>query len=163
MPFKRLILALAASLIVACSQAPEESPADLVNQIASEFVHEYFTQFPEEVYEVGYGGAPMNRFGDHSETATAAWDARVDDWLSSLNAVDVTALTSAANKVTYVFTREQLQTLVDRRVCRNDLWNISPTWTSWQFMFASTLAIQPVIRQTRNRRLSKESSTQHDF
>jgi uncharacterized protein (DUF885 family) len=143
-PFKRLTPALAAFLIVACSQAPEESPADLVNQIASEFVHEYFTQFPEEVYEVGYGGAPMNRFGDHSETATAAWDARVDSWLSSLNAVDVTALTSTADKVTYVFTREQLQTLVNRRVCQNDLWNISPTWTGWQFMFASTLAIQPV-------------------
>jgi uncharacterized protein (DUF885 family) len=24
------------------------------------------------------------------------------------------------------------------------LWNISPTWTGWQFMFAATLAIQPV-------------------
>jgi len=143
-PIKRLIPALAASLIVACSQAPRESTADLVNQIASDFVHEYFTQFPEEVYEVGYGGAPMNRFGDHSETATAAWDARVDDWLSSLNAVDVVALTATADKVTYVFTREQLQTLVDRRVCQNDLWNISPTWTGWQFMFASTLAIQPI-------------------
>jgi uncharacterized protein (DUF885 family) len=141
---KRLIPALAALLITACSQAPDESPADLVNEIASEFVHEYFTQFPEEVYEVGYGGAPMNRFGDHSEAATAAWDARVDDWLASLNAVDVTALTSTADTVTYVFTREQLQSLVDRRVCQNDLWNISPTWTGWQFMFASTLAIQPV-------------------
>jgi uncharacterized protein (DUF885 family) len=141
---KRLIPALAALLIAACSQTPDESPADLVNKIASDFVHEYFTQFPEEVYEVGYGGAPMNRFGDHSETATAAWDARVDGWLSSLNAVDVSALTSAADAVTYVFTREQLQSLVDRRVCQNDLWNISPTWTGWQFMFASTLAIQPV-------------------
>jgi len=147
---KHLIPAVAASLIVACSQAPQESAADLVNQIASDFVHEYFAQFPEEVYEVGYGGAPTNRFGDHSETATATWDARVDGWLSSLNAVDVTALTSTADKVTYVFTREQLQTLVDRRVCQNDLWNISPTWTGWQFMFASTLAIQPI--DTANQR-----------
>jgi len=147
---KHLIPAFAASLIVACSQAPQESAADLVNQIASDFVHEYFAQFPEEVYEVGYGGAPTNRFGDHSETATATWDARVDGWLSSLNAVDVTALTSTADKVTYVFTREQLQTLVDRRVCQNDLWNISPTWTGWQFMFASTLAIQPI--DTANQR-----------
>jgi uncharacterized protein (DUF885 family) len=141
---KRLIPALAALLLAACSQAPDESPADLVNEIASEFVHEYFTQFPEQVYEVGYGGAPMNRFGDHSEVATAAWDARVDGWLLSLNAVDVTTLTSMADAVTYVFTRQQLQSLVDQRVCQNDLWNISPTWTGWQFMFAATLAIQPV-------------------
>jgi len=144
--FKRLIPTLAALflMIAACSQAPDESPADLVDEIAAKFVHEYFTQFPEEVYEVGYGGAPLNRFGDHSEASTAAWDARVDGWLSSLNAVDVTALTSTADTVTYVFTRDTLQSLVDRRVCQNDLWNISPTWTGWQFMFASTLAIQPV-------------------
>jgi uncharacterized protein (DUF885 family) len=141
---KRLIPALAALLMAACSQTPDESTADLVNQVASDFVHEYFTQFPEEVYEVGYGGAPMNRFGDHSEAATAAWDARVDGWLSTLNAVDVTTLTTMADTVTYVFTREQLQSLVDRRICQTDLWNISPTWTGWQFMFASTLAIQPV-------------------
>ena len=146
MSFKRLIPTLAALflMIAACSQAPDESPADLVDEIAAKFVHEYFTQFPEEVYEVGYGGAPLNRFGDHSEASTAAWDARVDGWLSSLNAVDVTALTSTADTVTYVFTRDTLQSLVDRRVCQNDLWNISPTWTGWQFMFASTLAIQPV-------------------
>jgi uncharacterized protein (DUF885 family) len=141
---KRLIPALAALLMAACSQTPDESTADLVNQVASDFVHEYFTQFPEEVYEVGYGGAPTNRFGDHSEAATAAWDARVDGWLSTLNAVDVTTLTTMADTVTYVFTREQLQSLVDRRICQTDLWNISPTWTGWQFMFASTLAIQPV-------------------
>jgi uncharacterized protein (DUF885 family) len=37
-----------------------------------------------------------------------------------------------------------IQALVDRRVCQQDLWNISPTWTGWQYMVASTLAIQPV-------------------
>ena len=144
MPQKCLIPALAALFIAACSQAPEESPADRVNQIATEFVHEYFTQFPEEVYEVGYGSAPMDRFGDHSKAAIAAWDTRVDDWLAALNDVDVTTLGGTADAITYVFTREQLQSLVDRRVCQSSLWNISPTWTGWQFMFASTLAIQPI-------------------
>jgi len=139
-----LFPALVLLLTAACSKAPEESPAERVNAIASEFVHEYFTQFPEEVYEVGYGGAPMDRFGDHSEAAIAAWDARVDAWLAALNSVDVTTLAGTADAITYVFAREQLQSHVDRRICHTDLWNISPTWTGWQFMFASTFAIQPI-------------------
>ncbi|MDH3266087.1 MAG: DUF885 domain-containing protein [Gammaproteobacteria bacterium] len=144
MSIRLLFPALVLLLTAACSKAPEESPAERVNAIASEFVHEYFTQFPEEVYEVGYGGAPMDRFGDHSEAAIAAWDARVDAWLAALNSVDVTTLAGTADAITYVFAREQLQSHVDRRICHTDLWNISPTWTGWQFMFASTFAIQPI-------------------
>lgn len=134
-----LVLALAA-----CSDAPVDDSAERVNQIASDFLQGYFRQFPEEVYEVGYGDAPMDRFGDHSEAATKTWDAKVDQWLMSLDAIDVDMLAGTPEAITYAFTREQLQTHVDRRVCQTDLWNISPTWTGWQFMFASTLAIQPI-------------------
>jgi len=140
---KRL-LPIVALAIAACSDAPVDDSAERVNQIASDFVHGYFSQFPEEVYEVGYGGAPMDRFGDHSEAAMAEWDAKVDHWLMLLNDVDVETLAGTPEAVTYVFTREQLQTHVYRRICQTDLWNISPTWTGWQFMFASTLAIQPI-------------------
>ncbi len=140
---KRLfpIVALA---FAACSEAPVDDSAERVNQIASDFVYGYFSQFPEEVYEVGYGGAPLDRFGDHGEAATKAWDAKVDQWLISLNEIDADALAGKGEAVTYAFTREQLQAHVDRRICQTDLWNISPTWTGWQFMFASTLAIQPI-------------------
>lgn len=144
MPNRLLFLALAVMIVAACSKAPDQSPADRTNAIASEYVHGYFTQFPEEVYEVGYGDAPMDRFGDHSEAAIAAWDARVDGWLAALDSIDVATLANTADAITYAFTREQLQTQVDRRVCQTDLWNISPTWTGWQYMFASTLAIQPI-------------------
>ncbi len=146
MTFKRL-LPLVALAIAACSDAPVDDSPERVNQIASDFVHGYFSQFPEEVYEVGYGGAPMNRFGDHSEVAMAEWDARVDQWLMLLSGVNLEALAGTPEEVTYVFTREHLQTHVDRRVCQTDLWNISPTWTGWQFMFASTLAIQPIASE----------------
>jgi uncharacterized protein (DUF885 family) len=140
---KRLFPIVALAL-AACSEAPVDDSAEQVSQIASDFVHSYFRQFPEEVYEVGYGGAPMDRFGDHSEAATKAWDAKVDQWLISLNEIDVETLAGTAEAVTYVFTREQLKAHVDRRICQTDLSNISPTWTGWQFMFASTLAIQPI-------------------
>ena len=138
------ILVVCALLIAACSREPELDAADKVNEIASEFVDTYYAQFPEEVYEVGYPDAPQDRFGDHSPERLAAWNSNVDAWLAQLDAIDVSKLAGTPAAVTYVFTRERLQAIVDRRVCKMDLWNVSPTWTGWQFSIISTLAVQAV-------------------
>lgn len=135
-------------LLSGCSSEPEEAATDRVNRIANEFVDAYYDQFPEEVYEVGYPDAPMNRFGDHSPDRLEAWDGQVDGWLADLDDVDVDALGGTAEAVTYVFTRERLQAIVDRRACKMDLWNVSPTWTGWQYSMISTLAVQPVGTET---------------
>ncbi len=144
----RLSICILALILAACSESPlelrGETTADLVNQIANEFVDGYYAHYPEEVYEIGYPDSPMDRFGDHSETSTAAWNAKVDRWLADLDSIDLATVEKSSTALTYVFAREKMQALVDRRVCEPELWIISPTWTGWQYMFASTLAVQPV-------------------
>lgn len=151
-----LILITFLFILGACSSDAPEDPGASVDAIASEFLQGYFTQFPEEVYEVGYADAPNDRFGDHSARATAAWDAKVDGWIEALDAIDPGSLTGTPAAVTYAFTRERLQALVDWRVCHLQLWNISPTWTGWQYMIVSTLAVQPVqTAEQRDQALSR--------
>lgn len=140
------ILALAAG----CSRAPDTTVLDEVNAIANDFVDQYYANFPEEVYEVGYPDAPQDRFGDHSAQSRAAWDAKVDGWLAALNKINVAELKGTAEANTYVFTRERLQAIIDQRVCKMHGWNVSPTWTGWQSSIISTLAAQPV--ETRKQR-----------
>ncbi len=138
-------LPIAILLVVsACQKEPDESVLDDVNAIASAFVDGYYAHYPEEVYEVGYPDAPLDRFGDHSAASRAAWDAKVDGWLAALNEIDVAALEGTPEATTHAFTRDRLQAIVDRRVCQMHGWNISPTWTGWQYSVISTLAIQPV-------------------
>jgi len=139
-----LILITFLFVLSACSSDAPEDPGAVVDAISGEFLHGYFTQFPEEVYEVGYADAPNDRFGDHSAGALAAWDAKVDGWMDALDSIDSGLLTGTPAAVTYAFTRERLQALIDWRVCHTHLWNVSPTWTGWQYMFVSTLAVQPV-------------------
>ena len=127
-----------------CSGDAPEAPGVLVERIGNDFVHGYFSQFPEEVYEVGYPDAPTDRFGDHSTRAIAVWDAKVDGWIEALDAIDPASLAGTPAAVTYVFARERLQALVDRRICRMQLWSVSPTWTGWQYMVVSTLAVQSI-------------------
>ena len=121
-----------------------DAAAALVNQIATEFVDAYYAQFPEEVYEVGYPDAPMDRFGDHSTANIAAWNTRVDGWLEQLGAIDIALLKGDPAEVTYAFASERMQAIAAQRVCKMDWWNISPTWTGWQSQLVATLAVQPV-------------------
>lgn len=139
-----LILFGFSAILVGCAGDPPGDPVEQVNAIADEFLAGYFAQFPEEVYEVGFTGAPNDRFGDHNAAALGAWDARLDAWMAALDAIDPATLANTPAAVTYVFVLERLQALVDRRVCHMQLWNISPTWTGWPYMFVSTLAIQDV-------------------
>lgn len=145
-------------LLAGCARDEAAAPTQTVNAIASEFVDGYYSQYPEEVYEVGYPDAPQDRFGDHSPAALKAWDARVDEWLTALDAIDAGSLAGLPEAVTYTFTRERLQAIVARRVCHMHLWNVSPTWTGWQYSIVSTLAQQPVASaQDRSAALARAS------
>ena len=139
-----IIALLPALFAAACYRDAGEDPAAAVNRIASEFLDGYYQQFPEEAFDTGYPDAPLDRFGDHSTTAIAAWNARVDAWLEELDAIDTAAISNTPEALTYAFTRQYLASLAGTRVCRRDLWNVSPTWSGWQAMFAATLAVQPV-------------------
>ena len=144
MTLKISLTALLALAIAACSHSDQDTAAEQANQIAQEFVDGYYAQYPEEIYEVGYPEPSPDRFGDHSPETLSAWNATVDGWIAALDAIDVTQLAGMPEQVTYVFARERLQAIVDRRVCGSELWTISPTWTGWQYMLSSTLAVQPV-------------------
>jgi len=150
-------------LLAACSGAPEPTAAERVDAIASEFVHGYYSQFPEEAYESGFPDAPMDRFGDHSETRLAAWNADVDAWLAELDALDPALVSGTPAAVTYLFARERMQALVGKRVCRMALWNISPTWTGWQTMITSTLAVQPVGTESERDAVLARAATNRRF
>jgi uncharacterized protein (DUF885 family) len=139
-----LILICFITLAGGCAGDEPVDTVERVNSIANDFLVAYFDQFPEEVYEVGIAGAPNDRFGDHTARSVTAWDAMVDGWAAELDAIDPATLAGSPAATTFVFARERLQALIDRRVCHMHLWNVSPTWTGWPYMIVSTLAVQSV-------------------
>jgi uncharacterized protein (DUF885 family) len=141
------LFALAAIASASCSRpapAQGEDATATARRVAQEFVDGYYHQFPDEAYENGYPDTPMDRLGDRSVAAIAAWQAREDAWLATLKQIDPAKLDGTDAAIPYAFTRDRLEASVERRVCRTDLWNVSPTWTGWQSMLASTFAQQPV-------------------
>lgn len=149
MKFNLLIIIIFYLFLSACSREPVEAASERVDRIAAEFVDAYYAKYPEEAFESGYPDAPTDHFGDHSAASTAAWDQKVDRWLQQLDAIDAAALSGTSSAITYLFALDRLQAIQDRRVCRTELWNISPTWTGWQITTIDTLVGQPVETATQ--------------
>ena len=120
-----------------------DDPVTSALAIADEYVTGYYDQFPEEAYETGFPAA-LDRLGDRSRDALAAWEEQEDAWLEALERIDPADLEGTEAAVPWAFTRERLAASVARRVCRTELWNVSPTWTGWQNFFPNVFAQQPV-------------------
>ena len=149
MKLNLLIIIVFSTLLSACSKEPAETTSGRIDRIAAEFVDAYYAHYPEEAFESGYPDAPNDRFGDHSAESRAAWDEKVDHWLQQLNSIDPSDLNGTPSAITYLFALDRLQAIQERRVCRTELWNISPTWTGWQTTVVDTLAGQPVDTATQ--------------
>ncbi len=141
----RLARGLVVILLGACGgRAPASESAAIARSVAQDFVDSYYHSFPEEAYEVGYPHAPTDSLGDRSRAAMDLWRTKEDAWLSALRALDPADLEGTDALIPYVFTLDRLSASEGRRVCRTELWNVSPTWTGWQSMLASTVSQQAV-------------------
>ena len=120
-----------------------KSAVERATRIAQSYVDGYFEQFPEEAAGTGYPDAPLDRLGDWSLEALAAWEAREDAWLAELAAMDPTELAGTPAAVPYAVARERLEAALERRSYRPELWIVSATW-GWPFSLPVVFSRQPV-------------------
>ncbi|HEX2164094.1 MAG TPA: DUF885 domain-containing protein, partial [Thermoanaerobaculia bacterium] len=80
---------------------------------------------------------------DNSLAGVARWQAVQDATLAELRAISPDGLSPTARR-TRRFLIDLLDAAVGKRVCRDELWAVSPTYTGWQAGFAYLASIQPV-------------------
>ena len=137
-------------LAVAACGRPAEPPARLtdgaderVRALADAYLAGYFERFPETVTMYGVPGHRQNTLTDNSLEAQEAWEAREDAWLAELKQVDPATIASPPLGATYAITRNALEGAAAKRVCRDELWNVSEV-TGWQVGYGYLVTIQPV-------------------
>lgn len=140
----QLLFACGIVLAVACGQpTPPQSDAPArVTSLADRYVKEYFDAFPYQALSFGAPDVHPDQLVDHSLPAFAAWEKREDALLAELKAIPLAPLEGRPEGVTYKFLQNQLEASVGYRVCRMELWNVSPTYTGWQADFAVTAGQQ---------------------
>jgi uncharacterized protein (DUF885 family) len=100
-------------------------------------------RFPAMGTQLGIEGARHDRLYDNSLEALADWQQREDGWLARLNAIVQPADTGSRDWVTYGILHESLDSAVQLRVCRNELWQASG-FTGWHRSLPFLFEIQPV-------------------
>jgi uncharacterized protein (DUF885 family) len=111
---------------------PAESAAKRVTALADAYVKEYLEAFPQQALAIGAPDVHADRLGDHSLPALKRWQDREDQLLADLKLIDLASLDGRAESITYKFLQNLLESAQGFRVCRNELWNVSPTYTGWQ-------------------------------
>lgn len=131
-----LFLLTAAALSAACG--PSTPPVDraklasAVSGLADDYLRSFLDAFPYQAIVIGARDEHPSRLADHSLPALKKWQAREDELLASLKQVDVKSIDGMPEAHTYKFLQHLLESSIGYRVCRMELWNVSPTYTGWQ-------------------------------
>jgi uncharacterized protein (DUF885 family) len=136
----RILYALCALIFAsaACTERtspPAVNPDDAarrVTALADAYVKEFFDAFPQYALASGAEDPHPDRLGDHSLPVLERWQRREDELLASLKQIDAPAVAGRPEAVTYKFLQHQLEAAQGFRVCRFELWNVSPTFSGWQ-------------------------------
>jgi uncharacterized protein (DUF885 family) len=132
------ICGVSAALILTVACGPSTPPVDRsglakeVSGLADAYVRDYLEAFPYQAIVIGAPDEHPDRLADHSLAGLEKWQAREDALLASLKKIDVAAIDGMPEANTYKFLQQQLESSVACRVCRMELWNVSPTYTGWQ-------------------------------
>ncbi len=123
--------------------APAASSAPRVKGVADEFFAAFVQRFPEQATLFGLADAPHDRLTDQTPSARQAWQAREDEWLARLQAIDTAGIVGTADAPVYAIMRQTLEANRASRVCRLDLWGVSQLF-GWQVNFPRLARLQRV-------------------
>jgi uncharacterized protein (DUF885 family) len=117
-----------------------------VNAVASNYLRGYLDAFPEQALAMGAQDPHPSQLGDHSLPAIGRWEQRENELLSQLKAIDIAPIADRAEAVTHKFMQQLLEGSVGHRLCRMELWNVSPTWTGWQAAMPVLMGMETTTR-----------------
>jgi uncharacterized protein (DUF885 family) len=137
---------VASIAVVGCGGAPaavKESSGARVRALADAYLAAYFERFPEQITQYGVPGHSHVGLTDNSLAAARAGGAREDAFLTDLKQIDPGTIDAGPLRATYAIARQTLEGNVAKRVCRDELWNVSEM-TGWQVNYGYLVTIQPV-------------------
>jgi len=134
-------LLLCSALCVAASLSAQ-STATKLNDLANRFVQQNLAYDPTISYVTGLPTKDHSRFADRTPKALATFDTEEAADLRELQAIDPNSLPAGSRPI-YANLKEQLESDLQMRICRTELWNVNH-FSGWQSQFADVADQQPV-------------------
>ncbi|WP_043873608.1 DUF885 domain-containing protein [Legionella massiliensis] len=113
------------------------------SELANDYENSLFDYSPELGLFWGKSNIALDRFMDTSIEGYSAWFKQEDNFLSRLNELNEKELEGTPEYVTYLLLKETLEAKRASRICREELWDINPTF-GWHNKMAIVAEKQPV-------------------
>ncbi len=138
----RPLSALVTVIILTACAEPAPLPS-AIEQLADEYLEAMMEEDALMGTYYAIEGSRHDRLPDNSLAGLAAWQQKEDAWLSALEGIPAPTEIGSRDWVTYGLLKEQLQSSVGTRLCRDELWAASTT-TSWHTWIPFVFDIQPL-------------------
>ena len=132
--------ALSLALAACTDYAP---PPSAIEQLADEYLEAWMDEDSLMGTYYAIEGSRHDRLPDNSLAGIAAWQKKEDAWLSRLDRIPAPTEIGSRDWVTHGLLKEQLESAVSTRICRDELWAASTT-TSWHTWIPFVFDIQPL-------------------
>ena len=147
---KRLILVVSLGLAACQSETPSAdiapdvlSSADTMNDVADRYYTWTLERLPEQAYFAAVELDSHDGLFDNSPQALATAQRTEDAFLAEVEDIDAADLVGKPEWIAKALLEQQLSSNVARRVCRQELWNISQMG-GWHSAYAQIAMLQPV-------------------
>mgnify|MGYP001813099212 FL=1 len=152
---KKLVPIFLAAFIAACQaeQPPADtaadvaadtpSPAEAMNDVADRYYAWTLERFPEQAYFAAVELERHDGMLDNSPEALAAAHAIEDELLAAVEAINADDLVGKPEWIAKALLEQELRSGVARRICREELWNISQMG-GWHSGYSQLATLQPV-------------------
>jgi len=128
-------------LMSACAETTP--PPSAIEQLADDYLEAWMEEDALMGTYYSIEGARHDRLPDNSLAGIAAWQKKEDAWLSRLDRIPAPTEIGSRDWVTHGLLKEQLESAVGTRICRDELWAASTT-TSWHTWIPFVFDIQPL-------------------
>ncbi len=147
---------LLAAVAAAAPKAPAHRPANTdpsttIHQLADRYYAAMLALKPMEAMDLGVMPRHHDRLDDIRPQSLRSLEKRQDEWLRTLQAIDVRSLGYGPDWVTYGLIREDLESAVQARVCHLEWWYSVNQMGSWHLQLAHIAELQPVGTETERR------------
>jgi len=130
------------AITLASTSGHSQTVSAQLNELADRFVDQQLEYDPSLAYSTGLPTHDHSRFVDRSPKALSLHDQEERKDLKALLALE-TARLNQPDRATYANLRERLESDLQLRVCRTELWDVNH-FDGWQSEFAEIAERQPI-------------------
>jgi len=152
------LLTAAAPNVAAASSEAAETAAREINALADRYYAWLLRRSPEIAYFSGVAIKRHDEIFDNSPAARRHAILEEDAVFEAIRSIDSALVAGKTEWITHAYLQQELGAEIDKRVCRNDLWNVNQMG-GWHLGYTQIAQLQPIgtneLRQQALARWSK--------